>query len=320
MTAPPEARVLPEAVVLFGASGFVGRNLAARLAGRVGRLIAVNASGMPVPGADATLPIGALGEVPALPRDTVAIHVAAPRYDAARFATAQADLLAGNIEIANRIYGFCAERGIAEVRMASSVAVYPAERAILDDAVPVDLHAPPHPGEAFYAWSKRWAEIAAGLFRERYGINTIAFRLSNPYGPYDALDEAVAHVLPAFVIRALRPGEVFTIRGDPQVERDFIHVDDVVAVFERSLRRRGESLTANLCSGTTTSLQTLAETILRLAGVARPIAAAGQTGSAVLARRSTNALVRQAFGDLRFTSLEDGLSQTIDWYRHALEG
>ena len=41
---------LPEAVIVVGATGFVGRNLVAHLAGRVARLIAVSPSGSPVPG------------------------------------------------------------------------------------------------------------------------------------------------------------------------------------------------------------------------------------------------------------------------------
>lgn len=42
---------LPDTVVVVGASGFVGRNLVAHLAGRVPRLIAVSPSGQSVPGA-----------------------------------------------------------------------------------------------------------------------------------------------------------------------------------------------------------------------------------------------------------------------------
>ena len=203
--------------------------------------------------------------------------------------------------------------------MASSVAVYPAGLPLMDDAAPVDLNAAPHPNEAFYAWSKRWGEITAGLYAERYGVATVAFRLSNPYGPFDAVDPAAAHVLPAFVMRALEPGDRFALRGDPYVERDFIYVQDVVEVFEKSLAWRGRNDAFNLCRGETTTLYDLAHAVLRAAGARKTIETeADFAPAAVRVRRSANRRVREAFGLESFTSLDDGLKATADWYRGAL--
>jgi nucleoside-diphosphate-sugar epimerase len=311
---PPSS--LPEAVVVVGATGFVGRNLVAHLAGRVFRLIAVSPSGSPVPGATEAARFDAL-EALSVPADTIVVNVAAQRYDADRFETAQSDLLTGNAEITNRLYRFCLTKGIREVRAASSVAVYPAACDPLDDAQPVDLNAPPNPNEAFYAWSKRWGEVAAALHAERYGIHTLSFRLSNPYGPHDSTDPRKAHVLPAFVMRALAPGERFAIKGNPLVERDFIFVGDVVDVFARSLEMRAVSDTLNLCRGETTTLLDLARTILDVAGEDRPVHAPDRATQGVLARRSTNRRLRERFGISDFTGLADGLKPTIAWYREA---
>ncbi len=113
--------------------------------------------------------------------------------------------------------------------------------------------------------------MIADLHAERYGIHTISFRLSNPYGPHDSTDPRKAHVLPAFVMRALAPGERFEIKGNPLVERDFIYVGDVVDVFTRSLEMRETSDALNLCRGETTTLLDLARTILEVAGEDRPV-------------------------------------------------
>ena len=308
---------MTDALVVVGASGFIGRNFVRRMTGRVGELVAVVGSSGPVPEADRTIRLTELDDLPALPADTVVVHLAAQRYDAARFEMAQSDLVTSNVDIANRVFRFCLKRGLKEVRMASTVAVYPAALDQLDDDVPVDLNAPPNANEAFYAWAKRWAEIAAKLHRDRFGINTISFRLSNPYGPFDSTDLASAHVLPAFVMRALSDAPVFEIKGNPLVERDFTFVDDVVEVFERSLALRGVSKALNLCRGETTTLLDLAQTVLNVAGDRRPIQAADTVTHGVLARRSTNHGVREMFGKQTFASLEDGLRPTIDWYRHA---
>src|SRR5579859_3657583 len=143
-------RSLTEAVVLFGAGGFLGRNLVAAFAGQVPFLYGVTASGRAVPGTTETFACARIAEIPPLPAETVVVNVAARRHDARRFAREQSAILAHNSEIATRIYEFCVARGIREVRLASSSAVYPAEWDVLDDERPLDLAAPPHEGEAGY--------------------------------------------------------------------------------------------------------------------------------------------------------------------------
>src|SRR4051794_17598145 len=257
---------LPGAVVVFGASGFIGRNIVDALAGRVTVLVGITHRAGTVPGCTAVIPIDRLDAAPALPPDTVVINAAAMRYDPRTFRADQGTILQRNVEIANTVYGFCVARKIGEVRLASSVAVYPASAALLSDEEPVDLNGWPHAGEAAYAWSKRWAEISAEVHRRQYGINTLTFRLSNPYGPYDSTDPAAAHVAPAFVMKALAPGDSFEILGNAEAERDFVFAGDVAAAFVASLNQRGRSDAFNVGFGTTSRIRELATAALRAAG------------------------------------------------------
>ncbi|WP_420407927.1 NAD-dependent epimerase/dehydratase family protein [Hoeflea sp.] len=307
---------LPDTVIVFGASGFVGRNLVDALAGRVPTLIGVTSSTTDVPGCTQVVALDQIDSLPALPEDTVAIHVAAYRYDAGRQALAQSDILKNNSDLNTRIFHFCAERGIRELRMASSMAVYQTDLDVMDDSVPVDLNLPPNPHESFYAWSKRWAETMADLYRHRFGVNCVSFRLSNPYGPYDSVSLAKAHVAPAFVMKALNADPVFEIRGDPMVERDFTFVGDVVNAFVQSLAFTGRNETFNLCSGRSTTLMELAQTVMRVAGVEKEIRSGAPGAFGPAKRVSTSERIRNSMG-LEFASLEEGMRTTIDWYRHA---
>lgn len=308
---------LPPAVVVTGASGFVGRNLVEALAGRVERLIAVTGTARDVPGCDVTVTLDAIDALPALPDDTVLVHLAAHRYDAARATLVQSDILAENADITSRVFRFCATRGIRELRLGSSVAVYGQVVGPMDDAVPVDLAIPPHPHEAFYAWSKRWAEIHADLYRERYGLHAVTLRLANPYGPYDSTVEARAHVAPAFVMRALHPDPTFVIRGDATVTRDFTYVGDVVDVIMQTLEWRGVHGAWNVCTGTNVTLADLAREAMRAAGFERPIVADAPGAFGPAHRVATSARIIQATG-VRFRSLAEGMIPTMAWYRDAL--
>ncbi len=313
---------LPEAVLVFGASGFLGRNIVSALQGKVGQVIGVNASGTPVPGCDATVAARDLDALPALPAGTAIIHVAAYRYSATRFGLQQAEILSANMALTDLVHRFALARGIREIRAASSSAVYPASWPVLDDELPFDLNGWPHEGEAAYAWSKRWGEIAAELWHRRAGVNTISFRISNPYGPHDTLDEAEAHVATAFVIRACGDAPEFEVRGDPEAERDFVFAGDVAAAFVESLRLRGTHAALNLAMGETRTVRDLALAVMRAAGRERPIRltsppAAGNRG--VKVRRATASRLRALLPGLpAFRSLEAGMAETIPWYRDAL--
>lgn len=307
---------LPSAVVVFGASGFVGRNLIDALCGKIPTLIGVTNSGASVPGCTEVVSMAEVETIPSLPDDTVVIHVAAYRYDAGRLALAQSDILKNNAELNTRVFHFCAERKIRELRMASSMAVYQADLDVMDDSIPVDMNAAPNPHEAFYAWSKRWAETMSKLYSDQFGVNSICFRLSNPYGPYDSVSLDKAHVAPAFVMKALNDNRVFEIRGDPMVERDFTYVGDVVSAFIKSLSFQGQNETYNLCSGRSTTLMELAETVMRVAKVNKTIEAGAAGAFGPQKRISSADRVKAAMG-LDFAGIEEGMKSTIDWYKDA---
>lgn len=307
-----------DAVVIFGASGFVGRNIVDALAGRVGALIGVTHRTATVAGCTAVTTIDRLDDILPLPPETIVINAAAVRYDAGTFRAQQREVLDRNVRIANAVYAFCVARKISEVRLASSVAVYPAAWPVLTDEKPVDLNDWPHAGEAAYAWSKRWAEICAEVHRRQYGINTLIFRLSNPYGPYDSTDPAAAHVAPAFVMRALAPGDTFEILGNPDAERDFVFASDVAAVFAASLGRRGQSDAFNLGYGATATIRELAEGALRAAGREKRIVVSENANPGVNVRRVTASRLREAFALPPFADLQRGLSLTTAWYRETL--
>lgn len=310
---------LPEAVILVGAGGFIGRNIVEALKGRVSSLIGVGRCGTPVPGCDLVVPLTELNSLPELPEDTVVINVAAYRYNAATFRGEQSLILRENATITTAVYAFCVARNIKEVRQASTVAVYPAGTDPQDDAVPVDLNVPPNLGEAGYAWSRRFLEITADLHHDLYGVCTVTFRLSNPYGPFDTLDPDSAHVATAFIIRALSEASNFEILGNPGAERDFIYSGDAAAVFVESCRRRGVHATYNLALGKTTSIRELAEVVLAATGSGKVIKVSDTAPSDLNIRRPTAARLRAAFPNIAFRTLSDGMAEAVTWYRHAVD-
>ena len=90
------------------------------------------------------------------------------------------------------------------------------------------------------------------LYSHLHGINAIALRLSNPYGPGQDPEKGQG-VIAAFVKRALH-GETIEIWGDGSVIRDFVYIDDVVNAFVLAMEASSKFEVLNIGSGEGKSL------------------------------------------------------------------
>jgi len=162
-----------------------------------------------------------------------------------------------------------------------------------------------------YGVSKAASELYLGSFEENHGIETVSLRYFNVYGPRQTPGE-YAGVISIFSKRALNQ-QPLQICGNGSQTRDFIFVSDVVdatvAALEKNLRDR----VFNIASGTETTILELAKTIQRNAGSRSELKFwPPQTGD--IAR--SVAYITKARNELGFatrTSLDQGLSATIEW-------
>jgi nucleoside-diphosphate-sugar epimerase len=110
---------------------------------------------------------------------------------------------------------------VQRVIFASSAAVYGDERTL--PKVETMLPYPITP----YGVEKVTAEHYLRTFSAIYGVETVALRYFNVFGPRQDPTSPYSGVISVFVDRALR-GEALTIFGDGKASRDFVYVEDVV--------------------------------------------------------------------------------------------
>lgn len=128
--------------------------------------------------------------------------------------------LATNVVGTENILQACAQTdSIKRVIITSSQAVYP----IKD--IPNKEDDAPYPYDV-YGESKYANEFQAGRFQRQTGIDTIAVRLSNVYGPR----ETSPHVIPE-IMTQLRKGQLDIKLGNISPKRDFIYTSDVARAF-----------------------------------------------------------------------------------------
>jgi UDP-glucose 4-epimerase len=150
------------------------------------------------------------------------------------------------------------DAGVKRVVLASSGAIY-GEQLLQ----PVTEDMPPRPTSP-YAVSKLAAEYYVNTIGSLWGIETVALRIFNAYGPGQSIPPAHPPVIPQFMKQALGGGSL-VVFGDGEQTRDFVYIDDVVEALVTSATAQGiDQQVINVGLGQETSLNELAGIIERV--------------------------------------------------------
>lgn len=193
--------------------------------------------------------------------------------------------------------------------------VYSSSASVYGDALEIPM-TEDHPfnNKTFYGATKIAGEQMARAFHHRYGLDYVGLRYMNVFGArQDDKGAYIAVILK--ILDRLEKGEQPVIYGDGSQSYDFIYVEDVARANVCALLAESTNQFYNVGSGTKTSLNELAERILKITGSLQKIKyePAGQTfvthrvGSTVKAER-----------DLGFKStitLDEGIKKLIEWRR-----
>jgi len=162
-----------------------------------------------------------------------------------------------------------------------------------------------------YDESKRFAEALTMAFHRTYKMRTNIARIFNTYGPRMKLNDG--RVVPAFLDQALR-GEPMTVFGDGLQTRSFCYVTDLVDGLYRLLQS-AERYPVNLGNPREMTILEFAEHIRRLTGSKSRIVHEPLPQDDPKKRKPDIGKARRILGWEPGVSLEDGLRQTIEYFR-----
>lgn len=206
-----------------------------------------------------------------------------------------------------------AERaGVQRLVLASSAAVYGENpENPKRESAPADPRSP-------YAETKWAGEFYCDLFHKRGRLSTVCPRFFNVFGPRQRPDSPYAAAVPRFIQRALA-GEPLVIHGDGEQTRDFVAVEDVVGALVHLAKNRELSGPFNVATGTTITVNALADAIIRLSGSSsRRVHAEPRAGDVRHSAASTDRL--RATGWKPRHDLDSALARTIEWSRRGVAG
>src|SRR6185436_2834213 len=209
----------------------------------------------------------------------------------------------------SRLFDAACAAGVRRAVVASSAAVYGESQALplVEETLPQPLSP--------YAVSKRVDEMYAELFTSSFGLEAVALRYFNVYGPRQRPDSMYAAAVPIFA-RRLLDGKPVTVFGDGGQTRDLISVRDIVrANVMASEHQNAAGKVFNICTGVETRLLDLLEVLYDLfPNAPQPEFAAPRAGDLYRSVGSPQK-AKAVMGFEAQVSLADGLKETVEWMR-----
>jgi UDP-glucose 4-epimerase len=278
-------------VVILGHSGYIGSRLAA----------AFRAGGVPVVGhsvadVDLTTPASAAALDRLLDADDIVVVLAAIKKQLGD----TPEVLAQNLALTINVGRAFSARPVRRVVFFSSAAVYgeDVQHDVITETTPVQP-------TSFYGIGKFAAERILLKMMDRTPL--LILRPALVYGPA----EPGYYYGPSGFLQKAQQQAPITLWGDGTELREFLFVDDVVALTERL---SGSDVTGvlNLVAGASYTYQDALNEVATLTGESPAVASKMRTKDKV-DHRFDNAALRRACPDFVFTTLSEGLRRTARW-------
>ncbi|HEY7324004.1 MAG TPA: NAD-dependent epimerase/dehydratase family protein [Streptosporangiaceae bacterium] len=202
------------------------------------------------------------------------------------------------------------EAGVAKVVASSSASVYG-----LADEFPTPETQHPYHNDTFYGAAKTFNEGMLRSFHAMSGLDYVALRYFNVYGPRMDAHGKYTEVLIRWMER-IEAGQPPLIFGDGLQTMDFVHVADIARANILAAEADVTDRVYNIATGTETSLLELAEALQLVMGSTQPLEFGPERVGVNVTRRLAD--ISAAERDLAWKpsiSLHEGLTDLVAWWR-----
>jgi UDP-glucose 4-epimerase len=200
--------------------------------------------------------------------------------------------------------------GVRKVVAASSASIYGMAGRF---PTPEDHH--PYANNTVYGAAKSFNEGLLRSMHAMYGLDYVALRYFNVYGPRMDTHGAYTEVLIRWIER-IASGLGPIILGDGRQTMDFVHVVDVARANVLAASSKATDDVFNVASGEETSLVELAQTLLQVMESDVPVEYGPARATNNVARRLADTTrARERLGFEIEVGLEDGVRNLVEWWR-----
>jgi UDP-glucose 4-epimerase len=199
---------------------------------------------------------------------------------------------------------------VQKVVAASSASVYG-----LATEFPTPEREPPWANDTFYGAAKVFNEGMLRSFHAMYGLDYVALRYFNVYGPRMDVHGLYTEVLIRWMER-IEAGRSPLVLGDGQQTMDFVFTGDIARANLLAAEAQVTDAVFNIGSNTETSLLGLAEVLLEVMGSDLTVEfGPARTVNGVTRRLASIEAAERRLGWKPEVDLEQGLERLVDWWR-----
>lgn len=232
-----------------------------------------------------------------------------------------ADFFHENMQMGLNIMKASKENGVRKVLLLSSTCAFPHEAQIpfTSDSL---HHGEPHHTNYGYAYSKRMLDVLARSYRQQYDMDVISVIPCNIYGPRDNFNLEESHVVPGLIHKAKickDRGEPLKVWGSGRAKREFLFSEDVGKILDEAMLSYSDPEPLVISPPEETSIEEIASIIASKSGLSEGYQLDNSMPDGPLSKRSCDAKFRNRYGHLHLTPIDDGISQTIDWFNYNYE-
>jgi UDP-glucose 4-epimerase len=203
-----------------------------------------------------------------------------------------------------------AEAGVRKVIASSSASVYG-----LATQFPTSEDQHPYANDTLYGAAKTFNEGLLRSFRAMKGLDYVALRYFNVYGPRMDIHGLYTEVLIRWMER-IEAGQSPLIFGDGAQTMDFVFTEDIARANLLAAESDATDEVINIGSGTETSLRELADALLRVMGSDLPVEfGPPRAVNGVTRRLADVSLAEKRLGWRAEVGLEEGLRRLVAWWR-----
>jgi len=202
-----------------------------------------------------------------------------------------------------------ADHRVGKIILSSSASVYG-----LAEEFPTTERHHPWNNDTFYGWAKVMNEGMLKSFRAMQGLNYVALRYFNVYGPRMDIHGLYTEVLIRWMQR-IAAGQPPLIFGDGLQTMDFVYTTDIARANILAAASDVDEGVYNIASEQETSLRGLAEALLKTMGSDQSIEFGPERQvNGVTRRLASTEAVRRDLGWTAGVGLDEGLRRLVDWW------
>jgi len=180
----------------------------------------------------------------------------------------------------------------------------------------------PHHSNFGYAYAKRMMEVQIRAYRQQFGLEWTTIIPTNVYGKFDNFDIKSAHVIPALIHKcylAKKNNTDFIIMGDGSAEREFIYAEDLGQIIKWAIHNYTDELPLIASTPTQHSIRHVVQLITNIMQFRGNVIFEGSYENNGQVRKPSDTSEIQVRCPMKYTSLERGLQQTVDWFVNTYE-